>query len=217
MKNSRWEDIYRKKGEAYHYYSIFSPHQDMKKVSAFFVKHNVKRILDLGCGAGRNLIFLAREGFDVDGLDSAPKGISLLKKKLKEEKLKAPLKVKSFFNHLPYPGEYFDAIISVQSLQHGKEKEIVSAIDEILRVLKPEGFVFITLCGRTSMGKVRLFLVKTAKRIDRNTYIPNQGDEKGLVHFIYNKQLIKKQFKKFKILEFWRDDKDYYCFIAKKK
>jgi len=217
MAGTKWEDIYAKQGKEYHYYDIFAPHKDMPQVTSVFKKQKIRTVLDLGCGAGRNLFYLSREGFETHGMDSAPSGIRLLKKRLSEMKLKATLRVGSFFDKLPYDNGAFGAVISVQSLQHGTEKQIKGAVDEIERVLAPKGLVFITLSGRLSKGKVRLFLVKTAKKIAEHTYVPTQGDEKGLTHFIYNKDMIQKHFKNFKILKIWKDEKDYYCFIAQKR
>ena len=150
-------------------------------------------------------------------MDYAPEGVKLLNAKLKSLKLKSHIIQGSFYDKLPYSDSTFDAIISVQSLQHGKEAQIKSAIKEISRVLKPKGLIFITLAGRISKGKVRHCLVKTAKKIAPNTYLPTLGDETGLVHFIYNKELVLKHFKDFETIKLWRDDKDYYCIVARKK
>ncbi len=214
---NQWNKIYKTEGEQYQYYNIFDPHQDIVRVSEVFKEYKVKKVLDLGCGAGRNLVFLAKRKFEMAGLDLAPESLKLIKKNLKKDNIKADLKVGSFFDRLSYKDEFFDALISVQALQHGTEKQIRRAIHEIRRVLKPGGIMFITLCGRISKGKVRLFLVKTAKKIAPHTYKPTQGNEKGLTHFIYNKNLIRKHFDGFRILKLWKDDKDYYCFFAQKK
>ena len=81
-------------------------------------------------------------------------------------------------------------MISVQVLQHGKVNEIKGVIKEIRRILKPKGVIFVTLCGRISNGKVRDYLIKTAKKIAPRTYAPTKGNEVGLTHFIYNKKIM---------------------------
>jgi len=213
----QWNNIYKKEGKNYAYYDILEPHRDMAMVAGLFKKRGVRSVLDLGCGAGRQTWYLADNGFTVFGLDIAEAGIKMLEKVLRQKKLKADLRVGNIFNKLPYGDNYFDAVVSVQVLQHGREAEIKKAIGEIKRVLKPGGLVFITLCGRCSQGKVRLFLVKTAKKIAPHTYVPTDGKEVGLTHYIYNKDEIKKHFKDFKILKSWKDDKDYYCFIGQNR
>jgi len=213
----QWDKIYKKEGAKYKYYNIFKPHENMSKVLTIFKKQKVKRVLDLGCGAGRNLVYLLEKGFDVYGIDCAPKGLEIIKERLKKEKRKYSLKLGNVFNNLPYEDNFFDAVISVQVLQHGKINEIKKAIKEIKRILKPRGLIFITLCGRISNGKVRDYLIKTAKKIAPRTYVPTMGNEKGLTHFVYNKKVIKKHYNNFKILKIWKDSRDYYCFIAQNK
>lgn len=214
---NQWNKIYKKEGREYEYYNILEPHEDMGRVVKWFQKHNTQEILDLGCGAGRNLILLVEKGFRLSGLDLAEEGFTFIRENLAKGKLKADLRIGSFYNKLHYGNESFDAVLSVQVLQHGTEKQILEIIKEIKRILKPGGLIFITLCGRLSNGKVRLFLVKTAKQIAPNTYKPTQGNEKGLTHFIYNKQRIAKHFKDFDMLDQWKDSKDYYCFVGQMK
>lgn len=214
---NQWNKIYEEEGKGYEYYNILEPHEDIKKVIVWFRKNKIRDVLDLGCGAGRNLIPLAKKSFSLSGLDLAPAGFRFIKDSLRKEKLKANLEVGSIYKKLPYSNSSFDAIISVQVLQHGTEKQILKAIEEMKRVLRPGGLIFITLCGRLSNGKVRLFLVKTAEKVAPNTYKPMQGNEKGLTHFIYNKQRIAKHFKDFEMLHSWKDSRDYYCFVAKLK
>jgi tellurite methyltransferase len=213
----QWNNIYKKEGRDYSYYNIVEPHKDMPKVAGLFRKNGVKRVLDLGCGAGRNLVYLARKRFELYGLDLAPEGLKIIRKSLDKERLGSELRKGDVYGRLPYPDGFFDAVISVQVLQHGNEQRIKGAIREIKRILKPRGIIFITLSGRISKGKVRPFLVKSAKKIAPNTYVPTQGQERGLTHFIYNKNLIVKHYRGFRIKSMWKDDKDYYCFVGVKR
>lgn len=210
----KWSEIYKNEGKNYEYYDLFQPHESMQEVEAFFKKNGVKKILDLGCGVGRNLIYLSKKGYILAGLDLSGEGIEQLKVILKKEKLQADLTVGDAYKKLPYENNSFDAIVSVQVLQHSSEEKILAAIEEIKRILKPGGIIFVTLCGRYSQGSIRKFLVKTAKIIAPNTYVPTQGNEAGLTHFIYNKSLIMKHFRGFKMGKIWKDSKDYYCFLA---
>jgi SAM-dependent methyltransferase len=218
INNSQWEKIYEGEGESYNYYEILEkPHSDMDKVIKIFQQNNINKVLDLGCGAGRNTLYLAQKGFTVFGLDNAPAGLKILKQALKKYRLQVNLKIGNVYKPLPYKDSFFDAVISIQVIQHAKEGAILKAIKEISRIVKPGGLIFITLCGRYSKGKERYCLVKTAKKIAPNTYLPTLGNEAGLVHFIYNKQLIQKHFNNFEILKLWRDDKDYFAFIGRNK
>ncbi len=213
----QWNDIYKKEGKNYKYYDIMKPHQDIDRVTRVFEGRNVRRVLDLGCGAGRHIVYLARQGFNVYGIDIAAEGIKIAKESLREQNLKANLKIGNVFERLPYDDNFFDAIISVQVLHHGELNEIKDAIAEIERILRPKGILFMTLPGRYSNHKVRYCLVKTAKKIAPRIYIPTMGNERGMIHYIYNKEILRNHYKNFKTIEIWKDDKGYYCFLGKSK
>ncbi|MEK7072020.1 MAG: class I SAM-dependent methyltransferase, partial [Patescibacteria group bacterium] len=79
MSKNQWNKIYKKDGKKYKYYDIIDiPHPDLEKVMKVFKKAKVKKVLDLGCGAGRNTWPMAKNGFEVYGLDLAKDGINLL-------------------------------------------------------------------------------------------------------------------------------------------
>ena len=212
--STQWNKIYKGKPENYKYYDLEMPHEDMGIISKLFKKRNVQKILDLGCGSGRNLVFLLENGFEVYGLDISEEGIKKTKKVIGEKKLQSGLAVGDVFEKLPYPNSFFDAVISVQTLQHGTENQIKKAIKEIKRILKPKGILFVTLCGRISKGRVRYCLVKTAKKIAPRTYLPTLGDEIDLTHYIYDKKTLLQHYNNFKLINLWKDSKDFYCFLG---
>ncbi len=214
---AQWDKIYKNEGLNYDYYDITKPHENMPEILKFLKKRKVNKILDLGCGAGRHLKYLSKNGFEVYGIDSSREGIKLAKVVLDESFPKNKLKIGNVFKKLPYKKGFFDAVVSVQVLQHGTASDIKSAISEIERVLKPRGIVFITLRGRYFKGKLCHCIIKTANKIAPRTYVPTMGSEKGLVHFIYNKKIIWEHYRNFRIIKFWKDDKDYYCIIGEKK
>jgi len=211
-----WNKIYKNDSARYSYYNLYEAHEDLESVVGILKKNKVETVLDLGCGVGRNLIPLVKQEFSVSGIDYAPEAIKQTSEILKKENLKAQLIEGDIYKILPYKNDFFDAVISVQVIQHAYEKDILKALKEIYRVLKPGGLIFITVCGRISKGKVRPCLVKTAKNVASHTYIPTEGNEKGQVHFIYTKDLISRHFAGFKMIKMWKDSRDYYCFIAKK-
>ncbi|MFX0012466.1 MAG: class I SAM-dependent methyltransferase, partial [Candidatus Hermodarchaeota archaeon] len=69
-----WDDIYKKQGKVF-----IKPHPDMERLANLFKEKEVKRILDLGCGNGRHLMFFGKKGFDIYGMDASSKGIELAK------------------------------------------------------------------------------------------------------------------------------------------
>jgi SAM-dependent methyltransferase len=124
----QWDKIFKQYGRVF-----TEPHEDIPKIVKLFKKKGVKRVLDLGCGSGRHLVYLARHGFEVYGIDISETGIKLSKEWLKEENLKANLKIGDIYKKLPYSNNFFDAIISVQVLHHNRIEKIRKAIKEIER------------------------------------------------------------------------------------
>lgn len=214
----QWNKIYKK------YTSYGAPFKHMEELTKLFKKRGFQRVLDLGCGAGKHLNYLAKCGFNVYGIDIAKHGIKIAKKSLEKNNLRANLKVGSIYKKLPYKDNYFDGIISLRVLNHGEIKQIRKIIKEIERVLKPQGLIFTTVHRiiTKKKSKIRKINFIKVKMIDHRTYIPLEGREKGIVHYIFNKKLIKKEFKNFKIQNLWVDYgkekwERYYCLLGELK
>jgi len=109
----QWDKIFKWHGKVFE-----KPQGNIPRIAKLFKKKGVKRILDLGCGSGRHTVYFAKNGFDVYGIDVAPSGIKMTKKWLKKENLKANLKVGNIYKKLPYKDNFFDAVISTQTIHH---------------------------------------------------------------------------------------------------
>ena len=99
------------------------------------------RILDIGCGGGGSLWYLAREGFSVYGIDGSELAINKSESILQKESLVAKLSIGDFSN-LPYEDNYFDAVLDVASVQHNDDDAIKQIVSEVFRVLSPGGKYF---------------------------------------------------------------------------
>ncbi len=70
------------------------------------------RVLDVGCGAGTNSIFLARRGFRVSGVDLAPAAIAVAKKRATRAGLTVDFQVADALR-LPFPTASFGGAVDV--------------------------------------------------------------------------------------------------------
>ncbi|KUK82542.1 MAG: Transcriptional regulator, MerR family [Microgenomates bacterium 39_6] len=213
---SNWDEIHQQSYN-YKYYDLHKPHEDLKLVTDEFRRHNVKRVLDIGCGLGNNLLPLLKYGFDIYGIDSSQEAVARTQDLLTKEGKKPERVVNASFEKIPFSDGWFDAVLSIQTLQHGKEAQIKQGVAEITRILKPEGLLFISLPGRYAHGKERYCLVTTARKIEKRTFVPTQGEEIGIPHHIFNKSMLLEYFCDFTPMKIWQDKKDYYCFLGKKK
>ncbi len=228
MKTNQWNNIFKKKGKVF-----FEPQEDIPQIIKLFKEKGIKKVLDLGCGSGRHTVYLAKSGFDTYGFDIAPVGLKITKDWLKQEKLRANLKLGSFFKKLPYKNNFFGAIVAVQAINHGRIKNIRKLIKEMERILKPNGLIFITFTQQSkikdwrvnSIQKERFYGddgVSTFEQSDKvlgpRTYVPIDGTEKGLIHYAFDKNAIKKGFKDFEIHRLSLDSKKrHYILLAESK
>jgi SAM-dependent methyltransferase len=115
--------------------------------------HSGIRVLEIGCGNGANLWYLAREGYDTFGIDGAPTAIRLAGERLNEEALAADLRVGDVVT-VPalYPPAFFDAVIDVSCLQCNDLPAARQIIAACTAVLKPDGRMFSLLVARGSWG-----------------------------------------------------------------
>nr|BAL58283.1 methyltransferase type 11 [uncultured Chloroflexota bacterium] len=82
---------------SFHFWYYFRPPWDKgispPELLEFIARHPPGRAIDLGCGSGTNVITLARHGWQVTGVDFAPRAIALARRKLRQASLQAELHV----------------------------------------------------------------------------------------------------------------------------
>jgi len=120
-----------------------------REVNPWFLKFMEKHkkeigpeVLDIGCGAGRNLLPLAKEGYRVTGIDFIEKALEDVKEKLDKEGLEANLVLGDSHN-LPIDNEKMDTVVSHQSFQFNDWQGAEECFAEATRVLKPGGLFYL--------------------------------------------------------------------------
>src|SRR6476469_5205730 len=105
--------------------------------------NNTKRILDLGTGHGRDAIFVASNGIEVEALDYSEVAVGTLNRITKEKGLLIKPQIFDVRLPLPFPDCYFDVVYSHMLLNMNFSLDELHFIhSEIKRVLKPKGFNF---------------------------------------------------------------------------
>jgi len=137
--NSQWNKVYEaKKMAAY-------PETEFVRFVArnYYNYPNRKEVkfFDVGCGAGSNTWYLAREGFTVAAIDGSIVAIERLKERLDADRLDSML-VCADIASLDMKEDVFDCIVDVSSLCYVPDDEITKVMSQLHKVLKPGGKFF---------------------------------------------------------------------------
>jgi tellurite methyltransferase len=112
------------------------------------------RILDAGCGFGRNLVYLLREGYEVCGVDSDPKAVEAVRRLATQL---APTLPGSNFRleateEMSFPSGFADWVLSSAVLHFARNDDHFQAmVRGTWRVLKPGGLLFCRLASSIGM------------------------------------------------------------------
>jgi 2-polyprenyl-3-methyl-5-hydroxy-6-metoxy-1,4-benzoquinol methylase len=114
-------------------------------------------VLDVGCGVGRYLVPLVRNGFRVVGADLSRQALTLLDSNYS--------RVVADIQQLPFPDRSFDAITCYGVLQHLERAGREKAAAELFRILKHKGVTFVEVIGQLDMR------YNCGKRIAADTFV----------------------------------------------
>lgn len=103
-------------------------------------------VLEVACGTGYYLNHLEKKGYRMTGLEPA-KGMRE-RAQAKNPNVKV---VDGLSTKLPFPDNSFDAVVSIELLRYLEAADIQQTYAEILRVLKPGGFMIVTLVNRYAL------------------------------------------------------------------
>ena len=114
------------------------------------------KILEIGCGGGRNLIHFLQSGFDIYTIDKDPSAVQMARYIYQEMDVNPVGKVfTEDISSTPFDDGFFDSIICTRVL-HFSEDEISfrSRWNEINRILKRDGFLFCTIDSMLGFEKI---------------------------------------------------------------
>lgn len=167
------------------------PQNDVKRYLKFLKKEekvsfNELRVLDLGCGTGRNVNYMAEmaTGVIVTGFEISKTALNVAKKRAEEAGLNVDYKIQSIGDTYPCEDNSFDLILDITSSNSLNEKEREVYLKEAHRVLKSGGHFFVrALCkdGDTNVKE----LLKRSHGKEYDTYI---NTEMKLTERVFSKE-----------------------------
>jgi len=200
-----WETIYQQQGRVF--IEPFVRFPDLVKEFRHF---GCQSILDLGCGNGRHVLALAKEGFKAVGLDAALTGLNLAQDWMADEGFETALVVGDMTAPFPFQTECFDGLMATQVIHHALLEDIRGAIAEIHRVLKPGGLAFVTVPAKPDADLAY-------REIAPGTCVPLSGDEAGVPHHYFTLEAFGGEFSGFEMLELSiRGDHVVFAFTGRK-
>src|ERR1700761_6877235 len=117
------------------------------------------RILDAGCGYGRNLVYLLREKAEIFAVDASPAAVEHVRQLSKT--LNTNLPSENFqvarVEQMPFPSDFSDVVLCSSVLHFARnDAQFHSMVAEIWRVLRPGGLLFCRLASTIGMDFVSI-------------------------------------------------------------
>lgn len=127
----------------FHYWYFGQPKWDTgispPELLDFIREHKPGRGIDIGCGTGTNVVTLAQAGWQVTGVDFAPRAVQLAKRKVKDAGVRAELFVGDATSMRGISGPY-DLALDIGCF-HGISKDgQPKYLKQLDRILAPNGF-----------------------------------------------------------------------------
>ena len=124
------------------------PSSAVKRLTEYLEEHDIdpgKRVIDLGCGIGRNTFYMAELGYDVTAVDFASSALKKLDK-AKSEHMNADritTKQVNLAEKLPFRDGSFDIAMDIVTTMTLVPEELIGFEAEIRRIVHPDG-LFLT-------------------------------------------------------------------------
>ena len=166
-----WNDFYK-----FSKRFLYWPSEDLV---AFFNNYfdndlRKRKVLDVGCGVGRNLLLCGSLGAEIYGVDSSIEAIKESKDFLQTKDLNPYLSLGESTN-LPYADNFFDIAIAWGIFHYLDNKDQEKTKKEIKRVLKGDGLFLFTLRSihDSRYGK--------GEEVDQNMFKQDKPGKKGII------------------------------------
>jgi tellurite methyltransferase len=139
---------------------------------------HAKKVLDVGCGSGRNVHYFLSNGYEVFGVDPNPQAVEDVKGLSARLAPKNPLEnfVVCSAENMPFEDPTFDLIVCSAVLHFAKNNQHFDAmLRAVFNVLKPRGYLFARLASDVGIETL-------VKPLGNDRFLLPDGSERFLVN-----------------------------------
>jgi SAM-dependent methyltransferase len=207
MTEGVWEAWYQRK------LGIVEP--EIPRLVKLLTANESKRVLDVGCGTGRHVAYLALNGFETYGFDISENALDKARGILREKNVVATLAVADMFKPFPYEDEFFDAVVATRVIHHGYLKEIRKIASEMNRVLARNGFMFVQSSAWLPGEKIEN---PSAIEVEPRTLVWSEGEEANILHHSFSREELLGLFPNQQIIDLHSRSDHYggWCLLTRK-
>jgi ubiquinone/menaquinone biosynthesis C-methylase UbiE len=137
-------DVVKKTIETYEQmadlYNSLYPDVNKENIDFFIYKLHGDKILDIGCGSGRDAEYFVNKGLDVIGIDLSNRFIEISQDRVPKAKF-----IKMDMRNINFPVNSFDGIWLMASILHIPKLEVKDTIIKFREVLKTNGIIYLSV------------------------------------------------------------------------
>jgi len=194
------------------------PNEMMVKIFSSKNYSNIKinpkpnKILEIGSFSGNNLRFFFENGFKSYGIEINQKLVNLGVTNLKRLGIKSPLIKIGTNTQIPFKDNFFDTLVSINTIHYNSGNDVYAALKEYKRVLKNNGVLYLETPGKNHFA--------FGKKIDNLKYKSNLKDFRKNHTFgffdnnLHLKKILKRYFRKVEIFERYEKTKINLHFLV---
>ena len=182
------------------------PNEMMVKIFSSGHYSNIKikpshqnKILEVGSFSGNNLRYFIENSFKSYGIEINQQLVDLGIKNLKRLKIKPPSIKIGTNTEIPFKRNFFDTLVSINTIHYNSGNEVIRAIKEYKRVLKKSGVLYLETLGNNHFAfgkKISNLSYKSNLKDFRKNHIFGYFDNK-----IHLKNFLKSYFNKVEVFE----------------
>ena len=189
-----WDELFRQEE-----HRLQDPHQTVVAFVEVLRERRAETVLDLGCGAGRHVVYLTHLGFRVIGADNSPTGLSVTRHRLAGRNLLADLHLCDI-TAIPLADSSMDAVITLYVIYHNCLEGIQRTVGEIGRVLRPGGLLLVSLMSQ------RGYRYGQGEEVEQDTFLPTIGPDAGLPHHFFDAGGVRSLMESFHVSRLFLDE-----------